>query len=37
MDAPTLIEIALSIFGLTLSGAALDDDSDPNRSTKPMG
>ena len=37
MDAPTLIEIALSFFGLTLGGPVLNDDSDPNRSTKPMG
>ena len=39
MDAPTLIEIALSFFGLAngLGGPVLNEDSDPNRVSKPIG
>jgi hypothetical protein len=33
MDASTLIDLALSLLGLT----PLDDDDDPGRSTKPIG
>lgn len=39
MDASTLIDIALFLFGLTNppSGPAPNDDSDPNRGSKPIG
>jgi hypothetical protein len=38
MDASTLIDLALSLLGLTTLGAATPDDgTDPDRSTRPVG
>lgn len=36
MDAATLIDLALSLLGLTLN-ATPDDGTDPGRGAKPVG
>jgi hypothetical protein len=39
MDASTLIDLALSLLGLTTSPSdtLLNDETDPGRTTKPIG